>query len=72
MPTIDEMAAYCRRRGFVFPSSEIHGSLAGFFDYGPLGVEMKRNIKNLYNIDFVTQLEKEHLYNKYRYPRIYI
>jgi hypothetical protein len=35
-------------------------------------IRKERNIKNLYNIDFITQLEKEHLYNKYRYPRIYI
>jgi hypothetical protein len=35
-------------------------------------IRKERNIKNLYNIDFITQLEGEHLYNKYRYPRIYI
>ncbi len=43
--TIDEMATFCRRKGFVFPSSEIYGGLAGFYDYGPLGVELKNNIK---------------------------
>ncbi|HSU73106.1 MAG TPA: glycine--tRNA ligase [Candidatus Binatia bacterium] len=43
--TIDEMAAFCKRKGLVFPSSEIYGGLAGFFDYGPLGVELKNNIK---------------------------
>ena len=46
MPTIEEMTAFCKRKGFVFPSSEIHGTLSGFYDYGPLGVEMKRNIIN--------------------------
>ncbi|MBS3150927.1 glycine--tRNA ligase [Candidatus Woesearchaeota archaeon] len=43
--SIDEMAIFCRRKGFVYPSSEIYGSLSGFFDYGPLGVELKNNIK---------------------------
>lgn len=44
--TIDEMATFCKRKGFVYPNSEIYGGLAGFFDYGPLGVEMKNNLKN--------------------------
>lgn len=43
--TIDEMATFCRRKGFVFPGCEIYGGLAGMFDYGPLGVELKNNIK---------------------------
>ncbi len=43
--TIDEMAAFCKRKGFVYPNSEIYGSMAGFFDYGPLGVELKNNLK---------------------------
>lgn len=42
--TIEEMAAFCKRKGFVFPSSELYGGLAGFFDYGPFGVELKKNI----------------------------
>src|SRR5262249_46643640 len=36
----------CKRRGFIFPSSEIYGGINGFWDYGPLGVELKRNIKD--------------------------
>ncbi|MEK6849253.1 MAG: glycine--tRNA ligase [Nanoarchaeota archaeon] len=43
--TIDEMASFCKRKGLVFPSSEIYGGLTGFFDYGPLGVELKNNLK---------------------------
>lgn len=43
--TTEEMATFCRKKGFVFPTSEIYGGLAGFFDYGPLGVELKNNIK---------------------------
>lgn len=43
--TIDEMATFCKKKGFVYPNSDIYGGMAGFFDYGPLGVEMKNNIK---------------------------
>ena len=42
---IDKIASLCKRRGFVFQSSEIYGGLASTWDYGPLGVELKRNIK---------------------------
>ena len=38
---IEEIVALAKRRGFVFQSSEIYGGLNGFFDYGPLGVELK-------------------------------
>lgn len=44
--TIDELATFCKRKGFVYPNSEIYGGLSGFFDYGPLGVELKNNIKH--------------------------
>ena len=43
--TFDTLVSLCKRRGFVFPSSEIYGGIGGFWDYGPLGVEMKNNIK---------------------------
>ena len=42
---IDEMYSFCKKKGFVYPNSEIYGGLAGFFDYGPYGVELKNNIK---------------------------
>jgi glycyl-tRNA synthetase len=42
---LDELASLCKRRGFIFQSSEIYGGLASTWDYGPLGVELKRNIK---------------------------
>ena len=48
MPTdisIDEMAAFCKKKGLVYPSAEIYGGLAGFYDFGHLGVELKNNIK---------------------------
>ena len=43
--TMDKVVALAKRRGFVFGSNEIYGGLSGFWDYGPLGVELKQNIK---------------------------
>ena len=43
---MDDLVALCKRRGFIFQSSEIYGGLQGLYDYGPLGVELKNNIKN--------------------------
>ena len=43
--TIDSMATFCKAKGFIYPSSEIYGGLSGFFDYGPLGTDLKNNIK---------------------------
>jgi glycyl-tRNA synthetase len=43
--TMEDIVSLCKRRGFVFQSSEIYGGLAGFWDYGPLGVELINNIK---------------------------
>lgn len=43
--TIDELATFCKRRGFVYPTAEIYGSFSGFWDFGHLGVELKNNIK---------------------------
>ena len=42
---MDKIVALCKRRGFIFQSSEIYGGLNGFWDYSPLGAELKRNIK---------------------------
>ncbi len=50
---MDKLVALCKRRGFIFPSSEIYGGLNGFWDYGPLGVELKRNIKEAWWHDMV-------------------
>jgi glycyl-tRNA synthetase len=55
--TIDEMATFCKRKGFVYPNSEIYGGIAGFFDYGPLGVELKNNIKSSWWKTFVHSRE---------------
>ena len=42
---MDTLVSLCKRRGFIFQTSEVYGGINGFWDYGPLGVEMKRNIK---------------------------
>ena len=44
--TMEELVALCKRRGFIFQSNEIYGGLQGSYDYGPLGVELKNNIKS--------------------------
>ena len=54
MTSIEEMYTFCKKKGFVFPNSEIYGGLSGFYDYGPMGVEMKNNIKNSWWKRFVT------------------
>jgi glycyl-tRNA synthetase len=46
MVDLETLVSLCKRRGFVFPSSEIYGGFGGFWDYGPLGVELKRNLKD--------------------------
>jgi glycyl-tRNA synthetase len=45
---MDDLVSLCARRGFIFPSSEIYGGINGFWDYGPLGVELKNNLKALW------------------------
>jgi len=50
---IDKIIQIAKRRGFIFPSSEIYGGLSGFFDFGPIGVLMKKKIENLWRDYFV-------------------
>jgi glycyl-tRNA synthetase len=51
---MDKLTSLCKRRGFIFQSSEIYGGVSGFWDYGPLGVELKRNVKEAWWRDMVT------------------
>lgn len=51
--TMDEIVALCKRRGFVFQASDIYGGLNGFWDYGPMGVLLKNNIRDLWWRDMV-------------------
>jgi glycyl-tRNA synthetase len=50
---LEDIVSLCKRRGFIFPGSEIYGGLAGTFDYGPLGAQLKRNITNAWLKFFV-------------------
>jgi glycyl-tRNA synthetase len=54
---MEKLVALCKRRGFIFQSSEIYGGINGFWDYGPLGVELKRNIKEAWWTDVVRKRE---------------
>ncbi|MBA3943201.1 MAG: glycine--tRNA ligase [Herpetosiphonaceae bacterium] len=68
--TMDQLVSLCKRRGFIFPGSEIYGGLQGAFDYGPLGVELKNNLKqlwwrtNVYERDDMEGLDAAILMNK--------
>src|SRR5579863_1386148 len=55
--SMETLVALCKRRGFIFPSSEIYGGINGFFDYGPLGVELKKNIRDCWWNDMVRRRE---------------
>jgi len=50
---MEKIVSLCKRRGFIYPGSEIYGGLSGTFDYGPLGLALKKNIENLWWQQFV-------------------
>ena len=51
--SLETIVALCKRRGFVFPGSEIYGGFAGTYDFGPLGLALKKNIEKLWWDQFV-------------------
>ncbi len=53
MVTMEKIVALCKRRGFVYPSSDIYGGLANAYDYGPLGAELLHNIRNIWWEEFI-------------------
>ena len=53
--TLPKLVSLSKRRGFVFPASEIYGGIGSTWDYGPLGVELKRNIKDAWWRSMVTE-----------------
>ncbi len=67
---LEEIVSLCKRRGFIFPSAEIYGGLQGIYDYGPLGVELKNNLKaawwksNVYERDDIYGLDSAILTQK--------
>lgn len=54
---MEKVISLCKRRGFIYPSSEIYGGIAGFWDYGPLGVELRHNIKQYFWDKFISERE---------------
>lgn len=68
---LEQIVSLCKRRGFIFPGSEIYGGLQGTWDYGPLGVELKNNLKrlwwkhNVYERDDMEGIETALLTNQY-------
>jgi len=50
---MEDIVSLCKRRGIIFPSSDIYNGFAGFFDYGPLGSELKKNVKDAFWTNFV-------------------
>ena len=48
MSKLEDIVSLCKRRGFIFPGSDVYGGMAGTWDFGPLGVMLKRNITNLW------------------------
>lgn len=71
--TMDELVSLCKRRGFIFQGSEIYGGMQGAYDYGPLGIELKNNLKNawwramVYERDDVEGLDAAIVQNRYVY-----
>jgi len=69
--TLEQLVSLCKRRGFIFPGSEIYGGMQGTFDYGPLGVELKNNLKrlwwkhNVYERDDMEGIETALLTNRF-------
>lgn len=57
MVQLDKLVSLCKRRGFIYPTSEIYGGLTSSYDYGPFGVELLNNIKRLWWKEFIQQRE---------------
>ena len=55
LKSMDTLVALCKNRGFIYPGSEIYGGLANTWDYGPLGVELKNNIKSVWRKKFIQE-----------------
>src|SRR5437868_4284410 len=68
---LEQIVSLCKRRGFIFPGSDIYGGMQGTYDYGPLGVELKNNLKklwwkhNVYERDDMEGIETSLLTNRF-------
>lgn len=56
--TLEKIVSLAKRRGFIFPGSEIYGGIAGIYDYGPLGVELRHNIKQYFWKKFIAERDE--------------
>ncbi|MDH3509033.1 MAG: glycine--tRNA ligase, partial [Gammaproteobacteria bacterium] len=63
MVSMEKLVSLCKRRGFLFPSSEVYGGLNGCWDYGPLGVELKRNVKDAWWQDMIGRHDETDIEN---------
>lgn len=59
-PKLEDIVSLCKRRGFIFQGSDVYGGLSGTWDYGPLGLQLKRNIMNLWWQTFVNERDDMH------------
>jgi glycyl-tRNA synthetase len=59
-PKLEDIVSLCKRRGFIFPGSDVYGGLSGTWDYGPLGVALKRNVMQLWWKMFVEDADNMH------------
>lgn len=57
IPKLEDIVSLCKRRGFIFPGSDVYGGLSGTWDYGPLGVALKRNVMQLWWKMFVDDMD---------------
>ena len=55
LENMEKLVSLCKGRGYVYPGSEIYGGLANSWDYGPLGVELKQNIKEAWRKKFIQE-----------------
>lgn len=53
--SMETIVSLCKNRGYVYPGSEIYGGLSNTWDYGPLGVELKNNVKNAWRKKFIQE-----------------
>ena len=56
--SLDEIVSLAKRRGFIYPGSDIYGGLAGVYDYGPLGATLKQNLRKLWWDKFVVEQDE--------------
>ena len=59
LESMEKLVALCKNRGYIYPGSEIYGGLANTWDYGPLGVELKNNVKKAWRKKFIQERKEK-------------